>query len=171
MFQKRAFLLFMIVTVGAGLVIGCSCEEPPKPKPAPTKPQAQKPAPVPAPEPAAEAEPFPSPQEQLEHRVEIPDHYPDDALIYPGAHASAVVTKDGRLSVIFSTQDTNEAVVAYTTDFLGSAGWENTSVNTIPNGTIISADKRSSRSIVVLVSEIADDGSDGVTMIAVAVDP
>jgi len=169
MFQKKAFLVFAIVTVAAGLGIGCSCEEPPKPKPAPTKPQAQKPAP--APEPAAETEPFPSPLEQLAHRGEIPDAYPDDALIYPGAHASAAVTKQGRLSVIFSSSDASEDVIAYTTDFLDSAGWEDTSVSTIPNGTIIRGSKKSSRSMVVLVSEISEEGGEGVTMIAVAVDP
>ena len=174
MFEKKAFLLFAIAMASVGLVVGCSCEEPPKPKPAPTKSQAVKPAPAPtttAPT-IPKAPPIPTFAEQLAAKSDIPDDYPEDGLFYPGSHASTSVTKNGRLSVIFSSPDSVEDIIAFTSNFLDEEGWEQSSPTSIPpNGTLLRGDKDGARSIVVLISRIEEAGKDPVTMIAVAIDP
>lgn len=172
MSEKKAFLLFAIAMTAMGLVVGCSCEEPPKPKPTPAKSQAAKPAPVTQAPTTPEAEPFPTFAEQLEARSDIPDDYPEDGLFYPGSHASTSVTKNGRLSVFFSSPDPVEDVLAFTSNFLDEAGWEQSSPTSIPpNATLLRGDKGSMRSISVLISRIDEAGKDPVTMIAVAIDP
>ena len=174
MSKKKAFLLFAMAMAAMGLVVGCSCEEPPKPKPTPAKSQAAKPAPAPiAKAPAIpKAPPIPTFAEQLAAKSDIPDDYPEDGVVYPGSHASTSVTKDGRLSVIFSSPDPVDKIIAFTSNFLDEEGWEQSSPTSIPpNGTLLRGDKDDGRVIVVLISRIEEAGRDPVTMIAVAIDP
>ena len=168
MFEKKVFLLFAIATAIAGLAVGCSCEEPPpKPAPAPAKPP---PAAPPAPAPKMVV---PTVIEEMKNQIEIPSDYPEDGLVYPGAHAATTTRHKGKLSVMFSTTDPAEDVVAYTTDFLDEAGWENVTREDLPNGTYFKGDKDDGRTIGVLISDLPDAPADVETntLIVVALDP
>ncbi len=175
MFKKKALLPFTIALAIVGLMIACGGDEPPKPEPTPAQPPAQPQVAKPAPAPtarkesrAAEAMP-PTLKETLQARIEVPDDYPEDGLVYPGAHASTTTRKGTRLSVMFSSTDPVEDVISYTEDFLGKQAWEHIDRVDMPNGTLIRADKDGDRGVAILISDLEEADAD--TLIAVAIDP
>ena len=168
--KKKVFLLFTITVAAAGLVLGCSCEEPPKPAPAKSQ-VAKPPAPVPAPAPIARTDPPPTLVEELQKRIELPQDYPEDGLVYPGSQATTTSWIDGRLSVMFNSMDPADDVASYATEFLANEGWERLSRTDLPNGVYIRANKSRGRAIAVLISDLEESDEDPGTLIAVVVDP
>ena len=171
MFKKKALLPFTIALAILGLMIACGGDEPPKPDPATAKPETAKPAPAPTPrEEPRPPEGMPPPlKEAMEERIEVPSDYPEDGLVYPGAHASSSTRRGTRLSVMFSSTDPVEDVISYTEDFLGKQAWEHIDRVDMPNGTLIRADKDGERGVAILISDLEE--ADAGTLIAVAIDP
>ena len=105
----------------------------------------------------------------MKERIQVPRDYPEDALIYPGAHASSTSRRGTKLSVMFSSTDPVDDVLSYTEDFLDKEAWEHIDRVDMPNGTLIRADKDGQRGIAILISDL--EGADAGTLIAVAIDP
>lgn len=171
MFEKKALLAPAIAMAALGLVIACGGDEPPKPEPTTEKSQVAKPPTKPAPKPIVERDRPPSLVEELAKQIDIPEDYPKDGPVYPGSHASTTSRKDGRLSVMFSSPDPAEDIVAYAADFLDKEGWENVTRVDMPNGTLLRGDKDGQRGIAVLVSDLEESEVETDTLIAVAIDP
>lgn len=109
-------------------------------------------------------------REELRTNVELPDYYPDDAPIYPGAATNTAGRRRGRVAAVFSSQDSRDEIFAYVKAKLPSLGWADVSVQEMPNGTVIHAIK-AEREMSVLVS-VMDEGTEyELTMMMVAVDP
>jgi hypothetical protein len=185
----RVSRLFALRLAGAtlviGLIAGCSGEESPapsKPEASPTKVTKSAPA---AKNDAKEAmehaeskasqESTTSRQERaaamIEKAIELPDFYPDDAPVYPGAAPGAAKkAPNGRISAVFTSSDPTEDVVAKLSSILSGSGWDTKAPNSMPNATFLQGSK-GARAINVVLSQLDDGSSVPKTVIAVAVDP
>jgi hypothetical protein len=156
----------LIAALAIGLYTGCGEDEatPPAP-PSPAVP------PAPAPEPVVKVQPPQSIKQQLEQSVDLPDFYPKDAPVYPGAKASSVGWQGSRVSAVFSTSDPTDQVVAQTRESLESQGWSDIQSADLPNGQVLQGYKHDEeRKIMALISSVEEAG-EKVTLIAVATDP
>ncbi len=148
---------------------GCGEDE----KPAPTQ-ETVAPTPVPKPEPRVEkVEPQRglSVAEQLETTIELPSYYPPDAPVYPGAKVNTAKTSMGRISLIFSSQDSREDVADWMNVFFASEGWGDFSVSDVPSvGMNLQGSKGRRKLGVLLISSVDGDGEE-VTLLVVATDP
>ena len=164
--------ILLACAVSLALLAGCGEDEPAVPeqaaKPAPTKPAPPKPAPS-KPTPMVSPSPPKSVVEQLAVRVELPDWYPSDAPMYPGAKLSRVGWEGSKVSGVFSTDDGSEEVSAWMNDFLASENWRNVTMVEIPNGVILQA-RQGGRGLTVMVTPILS-GGETVTLINVLSDP
>ncbi len=164
--MKSGKCLLSLVFVGCvaiGLAAGCGNGEPQAPT------QAAKllpPPPQPAPK-AAVAKPK-SIREQLETTAELVASYPEDAPIYPGARLSSSSVRGPAVNAVFSTSDSAADVVSWMREFMTSNGWQILPDADLPGGTLLQAAK-GSRSLSTVISEVNDDGS--LTMMIVAVAP
>jgi len=148
--------------------IGCGDDEPAKPPtPAAQAPPAQKPQPVAK----LPKQPPKSVKEQLAVSVALPDYYPKDAPVYPGTTPSYAGWQSGRVSAVFSTPDSSDDVVEWTTDFLESNGWEQVQSTQMDTGRFVQGFKLDEdRKISALVSKF-HDGDEEVTLIVISTDP
>jgi hypothetical protein len=109
-------------------------------------------------------------RKELRTKVELPDYYPGDAPIYPGTMTNNAGRRNGRVTAVFSTEDSTEVVSEYILAKLGSLDWTDVSVHEMPNGHVIHAVKEV-REISVLVSSMDEGTEYELTMMVVAVDP
>jgi hypothetical protein len=148
------------------LVPACSGEEPPARVPLAL---AKLPPPVLLPENPKHSDPAPM-RKAIRTPVDLPDAYPDDAPIYPGAIASSSGRRNGRVTAFFSTEDLPEQVAEYQRAKLATLGWEEVAVDKMPKGQIIHAAK-GDRTISVLISQLDAGTEYQLTVTAIAVDP
>jgi hypothetical protein len=107
------------------LVLACGGEESPTPAPSP-EPTAAEPA-VPAtpapPTPSAEA-PAPGPDAGTVTEGVIPEGYPSDIPVYPGADPGPAMTMPGLgVFATFESDDATDAILAHFRSELGNNGW------------------------------------------------
>jgi hypothetical protein len=168
---ERAARYSFIVLVACAFVAACGGEEPAKPvADVPTKPAADAPAKPAVKLKGREQAPEPTIEELLKARVELPDYYPDDAPVYPGATANRVNWVRGRVNAVFTTDDDPSDASGTLQSALDSSGWEEIVVAEMVNGVVLQAGK-DERSISALVSRMQEGTRDEVTMIMVVVDP
>ena len=121
------------------LVLACGGEESPAPAPAP-EPTAADPA-VPStpapPTPSAEA-PAPGPDTGVVTEGVIPEGYPSDIPVYPGADPGPAMAMPGGVFVTFESDDTVEAILAHYRAELANNGW---TVQDSPDGTGVDGTK------------------------------
>jgi hypothetical protein len=179
--------LFLVPTGLLALVLlaaGCgdSTAERPSPTPTPLERQA---TPPPAPRqtaaptqqsPSASAERVPSTSpdsaaaQLRQKKVPMPRLYPSDAPVYPGTEPTQVIeTPNGRITVMFGTDDPADEVMAFMTDFLPDAGWEVGAVQELPTGQVVQGTK-GDRRISLLISRVDEGRESAITMIAISVD-
>jgi len=107
---------------------------------------------------------------QLRTEVELPDSYPDDAPMYPGALTNNAGRRNGRVTAVFSTEDGTEQVAAYLTAKIAAQGWKLFDTTEMPNGSVMNATKNDRR-LSLLISSMDEGTEYELTMIIVAVDP
>jgi hypothetical protein len=156
----------LIAALAIGVYTGCGEDEATTPPPESTG------SPTPAPEPVVtKVQPPKSIKEQLAQSVDLPDFYPKDAPVYPGAKASSVGWQGTRVSAVFSTSDPVDQVVSHTRESLESQGWSDIQSSDLPSGQIVQGFKHDAeRTIMALVSSVEEAG-EKVTLIAVSTDP
>lgn len=173
---RPAFLPALLAT---SLLLACGGDEQEPPAPAASEParstEPARPAePAPAPRASREAPPVPPgatrPAEALRKKVELPDDYPSDAPVYPGTEPSQVSRgAEGRLVVMFGTEDAPDRVMDYMLSELPSAGWEVIAQQELPTGQLVQGVK-GDRLISVVLSRLDEGRDTAITMIAVSVD-
>jgi hypothetical protein len=106
---------------------------------------------------------------ELRSSVELGEDYPEDAPIYPGATTSHSGRRAGKVTAAFSTEDSMEMVSAYVSAKLKTEGWSDSTIEEMPSGAVIHAQK-GTRQISVLVSSMDEGTEYELTMMIVAVD-
>lgn len=171
--SKRALRVLMIRVTLVGLLAGglasCKGEDTEVPREAPPaeaatetetaqeKPSANRPIPL---------------REHLTREIALPDAYPDDAPVYPGAKVSSEAWHAGRLSVAWSSEDTVDEVRGHVSQQLRSKGWLGVTESEMDSGVMIDAAKDAeARRISVMIAGIDEDMNDSLTLILVITDP
>lgn len=182
MMMRPSFAYLLAGLAAMTLVIGCGGDDETLPEPsdrtrateeaaAPAKPRTE---PAPSKAPAADnSRPpgVPSVADQLAESVELPDYFPEDAPVYPGAKPSQVQQRgNGRVSVIYGADTTPEDAAQVMVEASEAKGWSIQSNNALEDGYLISGSKNG-RNLMVLTNRIEEAGSDAVTIVAISVDP
>jgi len=164
------------------LAMGCGGgdEELPDPtsRPAPEAPAravgdaTPAPAPVPTPPGRAERAPgVPSVAEQLSEKIELPDFFPEDGPVYPGAEPSlAQQQANGRVSLMFGADASVEEAAKVMAEASEAKGWTIVAEDLIEDG-IVSRATKEGRNLLVLTRVMREEGQEDVTLVAVSVDP
>ena len=140
-----------LACLGMALVDGCTCSDDVK---APEV-KVAKPAPV-KPKPIAKAPTQPPPplEEQLKRVVDLPDEFPRDAPVYPGAVANSTGLRNGRVHAVFSTSDSTADVLTWYKRELSTAGWEDTAEIDVGEHKVLQAFK-DNRELKIMISQAA----------------
>ncbi len=112
-----------------------------------------------------------APAAQLREKIELPDYYPADAPVYPGATASqSSQAPTGRVNVMFGSEDPPEKIAQHMETQLSAEGWASTGRQSLPGGTALQGTKPG-RLISIVLSRFDEGGPGEISLIAVAVDP
>ncbi len=107
---------------------------------------------------------------QLSAKIDLPDYYPADGPVYPGAKPSkAQQSANGRVSLVFGTDASVDDAARLMADEAESKGWAIASKDEIERGYLTRASK-DGRNLMILTNRM-EEGGDAVTLVAVSVDP
>ena len=170
----KLLLLSTLAVLGLAFAAGCGgddTEAPAAAKPAAEKAEAAKTEPAPTPTdaapPAAKPGNLSAVAEQLNEKIELPSYYPEDGPVYPGAEPSqSQQLASGKVSLVFGTDAQPPEASSVMSEAAEAKGWSIDSENQIERGFLTQASK-SGRQLVILTSRVED----GVTLVAVSVDP
>jgi len=181
--MNRALLAFVMTgLIAAFSSLGCGAdEELPDPaaqaKPAQLdKPVQATPAPAPQAMPqqdeASSAEVAANVAARLGQTVDLPEFYPEDGPVYPGAKPSHVQQlPNGKVSVVFGTDTPVEEAAKVMSEASEAKGWTIASEDMIERG-FLARGTKDGRNLMILTNRVSDGAEDeAVTLVAVSIDP
>jgi len=113
----------------------------------------------------------PGVEERLRATIEVPDYYPEDGPVYPGAKPSqSQQMPNGKLSLMFGTDAPVEEASRVMIEASEAKGWEIVSTDEFDGGILTRAQK-GGRDLMILTSRLTEDGQDAITLVAVNVEP
>lgn len=178
-----------LVVIALALALpGCSGDE--DLDSAPTPGETEAPAPVAKEAPAAASQPSrdalppkrrqaPMPEvtdrvsvsEQLRATIDLPEFYPEDGPVYPGAKPSqAQQQPNGKVSLMFGTDAQAEEASRVMIEASEAKGWQVVSTDEFDGGILTRAQK-DGRNLMILSSRLTEGDGDEITLVAVNVEP
>lgn len=113
----------------------------------------------------------PGVEEQLRATIEVPDYYPEDGPVYPGAKPSqSQQMPNGKLSLMFGTDAPAEEASRVMIEASEAKGWKIVSTDEFDGGLLTRAQK-GDRDLMILTSRLKEDGQDAITLVAINVEP